>query len=65
MFTTFGNNHYAQHVLSPAVEAALAHARAREIPERGLICSVSSGADLGATTRLRPLRPPLLQHLNP
>jgi hypothetical protein len=65
MFTTFDNTSQAQHVLSPPVEPVSAAARARDIPNRGFFCSVSSGADLGATTNRRPPRPPLLHPLNP
>jgi hypothetical protein len=65
MFTTFDNTNPAQHVLSPPVEPVSAAARARDIAERGFFCSVSSGADLGATTNRRPPRLPRPHPLNP
>jgi hypothetical protein len=65
MFTTFDNTHPAQHVLSPPPEPVSAAARARDTAERGFFCSVSSGADPGATTNRRPPRLPLLPRLNP
>jgi hypothetical protein len=65
MFTTFDNTHPAQHVISPTVEPFSAAARARDSRERGFFCSVSSGADPGATTNRRPPRLPLLHPLNP
>jgi hypothetical protein len=65
MFTTFDNTNPAQHVFSTPVEPVSAPARARDIAERGFFCSVSFGADPGATTNRRPPRLPLLHLLNP
>jgi hypothetical protein len=65
MFTTFDNTNPAQHVFSPTVEPFPAAARARDSQERGFFCSVSFGADPGATTNRRPPRLPHLPPLNP
>jgi hypothetical protein len=62
MFTTFDNTHPAQHVPFPPTRPFFARAR---VIERGFFCSVSSGADPGATTNRRPPMPPLLHPLNP
>jgi hypothetical protein len=65
MFTTFDNTNPAQHVLSTPVDPVFSPARARDIAERGFFCSVSFGADPGATTNRRPPRLPLPHRLNP